>query len=294
MVKMRFEPVSIIVPTKNRGGIINSTVKALLNLDYPKYEIIVINDGSADDTEAILKDYSTKIRYNSNPVSKGPATARNIGVKLAKYHLLAFIDDDCIVDRNWLKSLVSNISKDMECVTSWYEYALTHSFCIPKKIFDAIGYFDETFPYAYREDTDFLFRLKDEGYKIKKISKPMFKEIKPTTKGISDILRYFIRRLSVHMSDVLLYKKHANRTKDYMKIKFNFLISPLEDFRRATGLWWRHRGLEFSISSPQGVVLIEGREPLSWFIIFGFGISYVILVKLVRLLGSIKYGKLLI
>ena len=75
-------PVSIIVPIKNRSNLIPNLIKNLLDLDYPEYEIIIVNDGSIDSTKDVLNNYQVKsINLES---SVGSAKARNIGIEQAK------------------------------------------------------------------------------------------------------------------------------------------------------------------------------------------------------------------
>lgn len=98
--------ISVIVCTYNRAKKLGPCLTALQNQSLPQddYEIIVVNDGSKDDTLKVLKDYNLRIVTN-NP-NQGLAQSRNNGVKAARADILAFTDDDCISDKNWLESLL--------------------------------------------------------------------------------------------------------------------------------------------------------------------------------------------
>ena len=100
--------VSVIVPTLNRKLQLANCLTSILNLDYPKskIEIIVVDNGSTDGTkEMICKKFkSIRVVLEKRP---GASYARNTGGNVAKGEILAFTDDDCIVDRNWLKNLVN-------------------------------------------------------------------------------------------------------------------------------------------------------------------------------------------
>lgn len=98
------KPVSIIIPIKNRGNLLPNLIKNLLNLNYPQYEIIIVDDCSTDNTKAILSKYPIKAILLKESV--GSAKARNIGIKEAKNDIIALTDSDCFVSRNWLKNLV--------------------------------------------------------------------------------------------------------------------------------------------------------------------------------------------
>ncbi|MHA2392298.1 MAG: glycosyltransferase family 2 protein [Promethearchaeota archaeon] len=98
------KPVSIVIPIKNRGNLLPNLIKNLSNLNYPEYEIIIVDDCSTDDTKALLENYSVKSLSLKRSV--GSAEARNIGIREAKYDTIALTDSDCFVSQNWLKALV--------------------------------------------------------------------------------------------------------------------------------------------------------------------------------------------
>lgn len=100
-----FPFVSIIIPAYNCEKTISKCLNSLLNLNYPKYEIIIVDDGSTDSTTEILKSYQDKIVVIRTE-NKGPSHARNIAVNRAKGDYVAFTDSDCIVDKNWLDELL--------------------------------------------------------------------------------------------------------------------------------------------------------------------------------------------
>ncbi|MFX1256949.1 MAG: glycosyltransferase [Promethearchaeota archaeon] len=104
MNNSNLEPVSIVIPIKNRCYFIDNLIKNLSNLNYAQYEIIIVDDCSIDNTKELLKKYS--IKAISLEKSVGSAEARNIGIKEAQYDIIALTDSDCFVSRNWLKDLV--------------------------------------------------------------------------------------------------------------------------------------------------------------------------------------------
>ena len=103
------QPVSIIVPIKNRGNLIPNLIKNLSNLNYPDYEIIIVDDCSTDNTKYLLKKYPIKSVVLKKSV--GSAEARNIGINNAKNDIIALTDSDCFVSRNWLNDLVPFLNK---------------------------------------------------------------------------------------------------------------------------------------------------------------------------------------
>ncbi len=114
--------VSVMVPAHNESIVIHKTVLALLNFDYPKdrYEIIVINDNSTDDTAEVLKGIQGKypdrklVVINTDSVvgGKGKSNALNVALSVATGSLIAIYDADNTPAPNALKILVENLMAD--------------------------------------------------------------------------------------------------------------------------------------------------------------------------------------
>lgn len=89
------KPVSIIIPTYNRANVIENSIKSVLCQTYSEYELLIIDDGSTDNTETVIsKINDNRIRYIKMPENKGVAAARNEGIRQAKYDYIAFQDSD--------------------------------------------------------------------------------------------------------------------------------------------------------------------------------------------------------
>ena len=87
--------ISIIVPTYNRANLIGRAIKSILNQTYQNFEIIVVDDGSQDNTEETVKIFGDRrIIYLKHKTNKGAGTARNTGIKTAKSEYIAFLDSD--------------------------------------------------------------------------------------------------------------------------------------------------------------------------------------------------------
>ncbi len=87
--------VSVILPTYNRAHLIKRAIQSVLNQTYQNFEIIVVDDGSTDNTEEIVRDLNNqKIRYIRHNENKGAACARNTGIKVARGDYIAFQDSD--------------------------------------------------------------------------------------------------------------------------------------------------------------------------------------------------------
>lgn len=294
---MPLPQVSIIVPTRNRANTVKKVIKAILKVDYPKkFEVIVINDASTDNTKQVLeKEFGknkafTLINFNKN---MGVCRARNAGIKKAKYPIIVNMDHDCIPEKNWLKDLVKHFENPkIGIVTSYGGYGGT-STAFRKKLAEKVGGYDEDYFY-YREDTDLAFKIIELGYKFKRVKAEYFHDhIETKPKGLIELAKYVFQRLKYHQNDVLLYKKHPNElTRNFLDIKFGFLVNPVKDFNIATGRWKEKAG--FEISSPRGIKFISNKTPLHFIAIIFLGICYMLALKLTRLYASIKFKKLLI
>lgn len=85
--------VTVIMPVYNGANYIKEAVDSILNQSFKDYEIVVINDGSKDNTEEILDGYGDKIRYFYQN-NAGTSVARNLGIREARGEYIAFLDQD--------------------------------------------------------------------------------------------------------------------------------------------------------------------------------------------------------
>jgi len=190
---MTFEPtVSIIVPTFNSQNTIKDCLDSLLRLDYPRKnsEIIVVDNGSTDQTRAILERRAAEIVL-LHEHKRGPAAARNRGLLRATGQVVAFTDSDCVVESNWLRSIVSTlhekhvgaaggrilaktpsnrIEKFGELIHDHHNaievceppYVISMNWASRLAVLQELEFFDETFTRC--EDVDLSYRLLQAGY----------------------------------------------------------------------------------------------------------------------------------
>jgi cellulose synthase/poly-beta-1,6-N-acetylglucosamine synthase-like glycosyltransferase len=183
--------VSVVITSKNNEETIGECVKSIAQLDYPKdsLEILLIDANSTDKTAQIATEAGAKVV--SIP-GNAPA-AYNYAMKIAAHEILAFVDSDAKVEREWLKKLVPHlddpktggVSGNIETWNSdnlWarsigYDiktrYArlgaftrrvATMNLLLKRSVLQELGGFDEKFPSQY--DTELGYRLAAKGYRI--------------------------------------------------------------------------------------------------------------------------------
>jgi glycosyltransferase involved in cell wall biosynthesis len=285
---------SVVIASHNNSKVLKKVLEGMEQLEFDgKYEVIVVDDGSRDGTKEMVKPFlkNKTIRFFGFEKNAGVCKARNKGIELAKYDIVVNMDHDCIPKRDWLKKIVAGFNRDKVGVVSSYGGYGGTSTAFRKELLKKVRGYDEDYGY-YREDTDLTFKIMELGFEFSLVKADFVhdhKEVAP--KGIIGLLRYVLKRLKYHMNDVLLYKKHPTKIcKEFLYIKFGFLIDPYKDFSVATGLW----NGKFNLSSPRGIIFIEANSFAKKIIIVLCGVAWVLLVKAARLVGSIKYKKLLI
>ena len=194
---MNVKNVSVVVPTHNRVDSLVRLLNSFKNLkDFPT-EIILINDGSDDQTELILNEWESSVKdyfpivYN-NPIAQGPGAARNIGIQLASGDLIVFTDDDCVVHPCWIKAIKTsklwNIKDDIAGIGGrvlpyrkgivndyftfhrilepprYNQYLVTANACFLRAKLLEVDGFDENHKYPGGEDNGLSLKLSKLGY----------------------------------------------------------------------------------------------------------------------------------
>ncbi len=195
--------VSVIIPTYNRAHLIGRAIQSVLNQTYRDFELIIVDDGSTDKTDDIIKEFKKKderIKYIKHDKNRGGSAARNTGIIIAKGEYIAFLDSDDEWFKRYLEKQVENIknSSISACISycgfirkrensyqffcpskigNLYHLQLYKAYVSPtsavlvkRKCFDLIGLFDETLP--ARQDYDIWLRL-SKRYLFDCISEPL-------------------------------------------------------------------------------------------------------------------------
>jgi glycosyltransferase involved in cell wall biosynthesis len=193
--------VSVIIPSYNHAHYVQDAIQSVLNQDYDDYEIIVIDDGSKDNTREVVARFGEKIRYIWQE-NKGLPGARNTGIKAANGDLIALLDSDDTWLPGFLSATVARLEGDprlgavhtgfyfvdehgqrlpqvsTETVPDdqMYDRLLDGEFFVPaavvtrRECFDRVGLFDEAFRGS--EDWDIWLRVA-RAYRFAGIPTPL-------------------------------------------------------------------------------------------------------------------------
>ena len=186
--------VSVIVPVYNGQATIEACLESLLRLAYPRdhLELIVVDNGSTDATSVVLSRYRGRARI-LYAERRGPAAARNEGIRNASGDWIAFTDADCTVEPDWLTHLLSplvdpavgvvggkilsvepcnrierfgeQIHDHRRAIEEFRPpYAITMNWASRRHVLEAVGLFDETLPRG--QDVDLARRIQRAGYRL--------------------------------------------------------------------------------------------------------------------------------
>ena len=115
--------ISVIIPVYNGEKYLSECLDSVLNQTYQNLEIIIVNDGSSDDTKLILEDYlkrDNRITLLDNKESMGVSEARNSGIKTSDGNYICFIDADDVVKNDYIERLCSEMDDDADVVCCGY------------------------------------------------------------------------------------------------------------------------------------------------------------------------------
>jgi glycosyltransferase involved in cell wall biosynthesis len=222
---------SIIMPAYNAESTIYDSIESVIKQSYEKWELIIINDGSTDDTIKVVSQFKdSRIKLISQE-NKGVAEARNTGIRFSNGDFIAFLDSDDIWDEKKLEIQINYLTvNDIDLLHTDFFYFSTNitdrkykkyiepynfdlsdhekllindvivasSVIIRKNTINSVGYFDSSF-YGV-EDWDYWIRL-SKDHKIGKIDNPLT-YYRENMKGIS---KNFERQLN---QELLIRKKH--------------------------------------------------------------------------------------
>jgi GT2 family glycosyltransferase len=230
--------VSVVIPTLNRKALLKNCLDSLFSMDYPRsrFEAIVVDNGCTDGTkEMIHRDFS-EVRFLTEK-KKGVVYARNTGSRLSNGLIVAYTDDDCIVDNGWLRNLVSgftssevgavggpvfhlhskSVPEELWCYRTapFYlgekerlaKFLVSGNLSVRREVFEKIR-FDESFIFHDSEDIDFSKSIAKAGYRLLYVPHAkVYHNVDPQRSRLQYIIRRaFLAGLSLYIID----RKYTN------------------------------------------------------------------------------------
>lgn len=182
--------IAVVCAIYNEGKILPRLLDALLVQTRPLDEIVIVDDGSTDDTPEICRRFCgkhpfIKFYYQKN---QGPASARNTGWKKANADICVFTDGDCVPEKNWIENLIIPLADEKNGASAGTYKTLNHenalakfigleiawryrkvsgnidvhgayNLAVRKKILEEMGGFKEDYPKPSGEDWDLTYRI---------------------------------------------------------------------------------------------------------------------------------------
>lgn len=246
--------VSVVICAYNAASTLEDNLSSLTRLDYPNYEVIVVNDGSTDATGEIAARYPFRVITVPNG---GLSAARNLGLQAATGEIVAYTDADTRVDRHWLSHLVQPfIESDVAGVGGpnvvppddpWIAQCVARSpggpvhvmidnriaehipgcnMAFRKAALDSIGGFDPTYTKA-GDDVDICWRLQARGLRLGFAPGALvWHHHRPSVKA------YFRQQVGYGEGESFLQHRHTDRFNDRGHVRWaGRIYSPLPAYR---------------------------------------------------------------
>jgi glycosyltransferase involved in cell wall biosynthesis len=214
--------VSVVVPTYNRARVLEGCLQALAaqTVASHQFEVIVVDDGSRDDTPAVCASWAARLpRFRVHrQQNRGPAAARNAGIQLASAPIVAFTDDDCVPPPDWLGRIVQAFEADGDLgaiggvmitpphqwiplthhsdlttpgAADYSRFIGTNNAAYRRDILLRAGAFDETFRHVSVEDAELYLRLRRLGKTV--IDPHLYVLHPPRSMTFGEALRGYVR-----------------------------------------------------------------------------------------------------
>jgi len=254
---------SIVVPTHARPAQLRECLAALAELDYPReqLEVIVVDDGGGIPLEPVLEPFRDRIELTLlSQHQAGPGAARNTGVERAGGELLAFTDDDCRPERDWLRRLAKRYIAEPErgfggrtinvlmenpfssanqlLIDAGYahnnrdpndaRFFTTNNLVLPKKIFEEVGRFDASF--ITSEDREFCDRWIASGFRLTYVPEAVVFHAHRL-----DLASFWRQQFAYGQGEFRFHSAHARRREQPVRVDASFPVTLLRVFLRQRG-----------------------------------------------------------
>lgn len=221
--------VSVIVPVYNGAATIEGCLRSLEAQTVRAHEVIVVDDGSTDETAAVVE--RTRARLVRLERNKGPAAARNAGIEAARAEVIAFTDADCVAAPDWLARALARLEAEPDAAgiegrtePAGETSALTHqmrnvegglymtcNMIYRRDALERVDGFDERFRLAWLEDSDVALGILEAGRRI----------VWDPTVLVSHLVlqrgrRRFLHEARKRFYNPLLFRKHPTGYREHI------------------------------------------------------------------------------
>ena len=267
--------VSVVIATYNRKNLLEKSLESLFRQNYPpdKYEIVIVDDGSTDGTEEMVKRKRPpcKLRYFRHSERKGPSKARNLGINKAEGEVIIFIDSDVLTPPEFIREHMRLHKKHRDIIVDgpaintgkiegvfdnrWGKLLASLDFfgasfitantsCRKENLLKA-GLFDEEFGKGYGWfDRELGLKLREMGVKRIKNRRAYAFHIK-RGKALANFSELFEKAKDRGVNAALYYKKHPSRKVKH-EIRFRYLFYDRLIFFKS----WMEKILKKKLSLP--------------------------------------------
>ncbi len=269
--------ISVLIPTYNNARFVGEAIQSVLNQTYKNYEIIVIDDGSTDNTGDIVARFNKRVKYIKQQ-NMGLSGARNTGILHAKGEFFAFLDSDDLWTPLFLAASIAKIQEDKSVglTYSWWDYIDENGIKLPeqgkyiqrgnifhelvisnrfptisvlvrKRCLDEIGFFDESL--TALEDWDLWLRTAEKGWLFENIPQVLAHYRRHSNNMTLDINRMERNQLKVlnkleesfcsdNLSDLISH----SRANVFLNSALNYYLqnktpSSYNSFKKAILIW---------------------------------------------------------
>ncbi len=224
--------VSVLIPTYNCAQFIGEAIESVLAQSFTDYEIVVVDDGSTDNTEQVVSNYQ-KVRY-IKLTHAGVSVTRNAAIEAARGEIVVFLDADDMWDSSKLEKQVKYLDENPDCMLvftlaeNFYDEAsgpmgerqrelLNASLerciitcAIRRSVFEKCGAFRTDYPHG--EDTQFMYRLNVSGISLNHLIPEVLYKRRIHSKNISLTHKSSgINRMMSIMADAIRQTKRGSK-----------------------------------------------------------------------------------
>jgi cellulose synthase/poly-beta-1,6-N-acetylglucosamine synthase-like glycosyltransferase len=264
---LHYQPlVSVIIPAWNEEVGLLSTIKTLLESSYRNLEIVVVNDGSTDRSDQIMRSFIAKYERETRGIldrihlvyyyqqNGGKGSALNTGISLAHGNILMSIDADCIVDRHAVRNFVQAFA-DPRVMAAVGNVKIGNT----QTLVGAIQHLEYLFSFYFKKGDSLMNTIYIVGGAAGAFRKEVFEQLGGySTKNITEDIELSVRIQEagmkiVYVPDAVVYTEGASDLRGLMKQRLRWKRGRFETFKE-------HKSLFFSTKPYHSKLL-------TWFIL---------------------------